>query len=125
VRGGALSAAGAAAPGENPAGVARARGRGWVSAVDLTGRRRIECDVVAVAAMPAPASDGPRQQGCAVRLDPARGGFTVQVDEDGRTTAAGVWACGDVCGYVGPARAAAAGDAIGMRAAAACLDGGG
>jgi len=120
----ALTAAGAEATAVDSDAVERARGRGWVSSVELAGRERIDCDVVAVAAMPSPASDGPRQQGCAVRLDPARGGFTVQVDDAGRTTATGVWACGDVCGYAGPERATARGAAVGARAAAAAREAG-
>nr|HEX4319123.1 2Fe-2S iron-sulfur cluster-binding protein [Kofleriaceae bacterium] len=81
------------------------RGRSWATAVEAKGRR-VDCDVVAAAAIPAPASEGPRQHGCAIVLDPAAGGFRVVVDELGRTSAAGVWACGDVTGYKGPARAA-------------------
>jgi sarcosine oxidase, subunit alpha len=115
----ALTTAGAEVTAVEADAVERARGRGWVTSVELAGRARVDCDVVAVAALPSPASDGPRQQGCAVRLDPARGGFAVQVDDGGRTTAAGVWACGDVCGYVGPARATANGRAVGANAAAA------
>jgi sarcosine oxidase subunit alpha len=103
--------------------VERARGRGWVSSIELTSRRRVECDVVAVAALPAPASEGPRQHGCAVRLEPQRGGFVVIVDDHGRTSATGVWACGDVCGFAGPVRAAAAGSVVGESAAAAAREG--
>lgn len=95
-----------------------ARGRSWVSAIDTT-RGRIDCDLVAVAAIPAPASEGARQQGCKVVLDPARGGFRVVVDERGQTSAAGVWACGDVTGYLGPERAAAHGAQVGANVAAA------
>jgi sarcosine oxidase subunit alpha len=93
--------------------VERARGRSWVTAIELTSRRRLDCDVVAVAAIPAPASEGPRQQGCRTVLDPARGGFRVIVDRDGHTSAAGVLACGDVCGYAGPIGATAAGARVG------------
>jgi sarcosine oxidase subunit alpha len=81
------------------------RGRSWVSALDTTGGK-VDCDLVAVAGIPAPASEGPRQQGCRVVLDPAAGGFRVVVDELGQTTTPGVWACGDVTGYIGPAAAA-------------------
>jgi sarcosine oxidase subunit alpha len=101
------------------ADVERARGRGWVSGIDLSSRRRrIDCDVVAVAALPAPASEGARQQGCQVVLDPARGGFRVVIDAEGRTTTPGVLACGDVCGYVGPIAAGEAGARVGALAAA-------
>jgi len=93
-----------------------ARGRSWVTAVDTT-HGRVDCDLVAVAAIPSPASEGPRQQGCKVVLDPARGGFRVVVDDAGRTSTAGVWACGDVTGYLGPARSAEHGEHVGANAA--------
>jgi pyruvate/2-oxoglutarate dehydrogenase complex dihydrolipoamide dehydrogenase (E3) component len=48
-----------------------------------------------------------------VVLDPAAGGFRVVVDDYGRTTTPGVWACGDVTGYLGPAAAAADGARVG------------
>jgi sarcosine oxidase subunit alpha len=97
--------------------VERARGRSWVTAVECGSRRRIDCDVVAVAALPAPASEGARQQGCQVVLDPARGGFRVLVDRDGHASAPGVLACGDVCGYAGPSAAARSGAQVGALAA--------
>lgn len=88
------------------------RGRSWVSALDTAGGK-VDCDLVAVAGIPAPASEGPRQQGCRVVLDPGVGGFRVVVDEHGQTTVPGVWACGDVTGYVGPSAAAADGNRVG------------
>jgi sarcosine oxidase subunit alpha len=93
-----------------------ARGRSWVTGVD-TQNGRVDCDLVAVAAIPSPASEGPRQQKCQVTLDPARGGFRVVVDEHGQTTTANVWACGDVTGYLGPARAAEDGARVGANVA--------
>lgn len=98
--------------------VAGTRGRGWISSLATT-RGNLECDLVAVAAVPAPASEGPRQQGCRVVLDPDAGGFRVVVDDDGRTSAANVWACGDVTGYRGPAGAAADGARVGAHVARA------
>ncbi len=93
------------------------RGRGWVTGLSArTGR--IDCDVVAVAAIPAPASEGARQQGCRVVLDPERGGFRIVVDDDGRTTIPNVWACGDVAGFRGPSAAAAMGARVGALVAA-------
>jgi thioredoxin reductase len=71
--------------------------------------------------LPAPASELPRQHGAAVRLEPARGGFVALVDAAHETTARGVFACGDVTGYLGPEGAAAAGAAAG-RALAATLE---
>ncbi|MGN6107556.1 MAG: 2Fe-2S iron-sulfur cluster-binding protein [Kofleriaceae bacterium] len=98
--------------------VAGVRGRGWVTAVESRHRRaKIECDLVAVAAVPAPASEGARQQGCRVVLDPPAGGFRIEVDELGRTSTPGVWACGDVCGYLGPAAARADGARVGENVA--------
>jgi sarcosine oxidase subunit alpha len=91
-------------------------GRGWSSSVH-TARGKLDCDIVAVAAIPAPASEGPRQQGCQVVLDPDVGGFRVVVDDHGRTTTPNVWACGDVTGYVGPEAAAIDGARIGANVA--------
>jgi sarcosine oxidase subunit alpha len=93
------------------------RGRGWASSLDVS-RTKIDCDLVAVAAIPSPASEGARQQGCRVVLDPPAGGFRIVVDPDGRTSTPGVWACGDVCGYLGPAAAAADGARVGANVAA-------
>jgi sarcosine oxidase subunit alpha len=99
-------------------GTARARG---LVVEGPTGRaRRIEGDLVAVAALPAPASELPRQHGARVRLEPARGGFVALVDGAYATSAPGVFACGDVTGYAGPEAATAAGAAAG-RAVAATL----
>jgi thioredoxin reductase len=108
----ALVAAGANVSRVRLADVTGVHGRGWVSSIGTT-RGRLECDVIAVGAIPAPASEGARQQGCRVVLDPGAGGFRVVIDDDGRTTTPGVWACGDVCGYVGPAAAAAHGARVG------------
>ncbi len=97
----ALVAAGAEVTRVPLADVGGTRGRSWTSSIDTRGGK-IDCDLVAVAATPAPASEGPRQQGCRVVLDATAGGFRVVVDEHGRTTTPNVWACGDVTGYLGP-----------------------
>src|SRR5207237_567330 len=60
------------------------RGRNHASGVDTTSGR-VECDLVAAAAIPSPASEGPRQAGCEVVLDPPAGGFRVVVDAAGAT----------------------------------------
>jgi sarcosine oxidase subunit alpha len=112
----ALAAAGAEVE-RIPAGeIARARGRRWVKRVELHRGGSRDCDVVAVAAIPAPASEGPRQHGCKVVLDPPRGGFRVDIDARGRTSADGVLACGDVTGWMGAARAAEHGARVGREA---------
>ena len=97
------------------------RGRTWVTAVEVDGAdgktSRIDCDAVAVAATPAPATEAPRQHGCKVELSPETGGFACLVDGDGHTSVEDVLACGDVCGYAGPEAAAAAGARVGAVAA--------
>ena len=113
----ALTAAGADVTRVPLGEVTAVRGRGWATSIDAS-RTKIDCDLVAVAAIPSPASEGARQQGCRVVLDPPAGGFRIVVDADGRTTTPGVWACGDVCGYLGPAAAAADGARVGANVAA-------
>lgn len=97
--------------------VREVRGRGHVEGV-VTRARSIDCDVVAVAAVPSAAAEGPRQHGCAVALSAEAGGFAVVADVDGVTAAPGVFAAGDVCGHLGPVAATAAGARAGARAAA-------
>jgi sarcosine oxidase, subunit alpha len=104
--------------------VVTARGSKRVRGLDVAASdgavRKVDGDLVAVATLPSPASELPRQHGSAVELDLARGGFAAVVDGRGATTADGVFACGDVAGYVGPAAAAREGTRIG-RALAATL----
>lgn len=113
VTGAALRAAGADVTIVGQEQVDRVRGRGWVTGVELGDGRRVDCDLVAMAAVPAPASEGPRQQGCAVELSEAGGGFQLVVDASGRTSREDAWACGDVTGYRGPQAALASGAAVG------------
>jgi sarcosine oxidase, subunit alpha len=68
---------------------------------------RVRCDVVAVATLPAPASELARQHGATVRLDAAAGGVACVTDDSGATSVPSVFACGDLRGYRGPAAAAA------------------
>ena len=105
------------APGQRITG---ARGRAWVSGVEVqddAGRTTgHDCDLVAVWALPSPASEGPRQHGCRVALRTEAGGFAVVADADGRTSVDDVLACGDVCGYMGPEEAARMGERTGKAA---------
>lgn len=107
------------------------RGRSWINAVDIEVVRssdeppetqRVECDLVAVCATPAPASETPRQHGCEVEFVPRSGGFIIKTDESGHTNVADVLACGDVCGYVGPVRAAQIGERVGRQAVASITE---
>jgi sarcosine oxidase subunit alpha len=103
--------------------VVRATGRSWVDGLVVSedgALRTLPCDAVAVAALPAPASEAPRQHGAKTELRESAGGFAVVVDEDGRTHAPGVFACGDVTGFVGPLRAAELGARAGAAAAREC-----
>lgn len=86
--------------------------------VESDGRQhRIETDLIAIAATPAPAAELARQHGAAVHFDLARGGYAVVVDPTFRTGAPGIFACGDVTGYLGPEAAARAGAAAGQEIA--------
>ena len=95
----------------------RARGRTWVDALEVVDEKgkhkKLPCDAIAVAALPSPASEAPRQHGARVELVEPKGGFAVLVDDDGRTTVQNVFACGDVAGFVGPDKASAQGERVG------------
>jgi sarcosine oxidase, subunit alpha len=95
----------------------RAHGRTWVESLEIVDekgkKRKLPCDAIAVAALPAPASEAPRQHGARVELVEPKGGFAVLVDDDGRTTSRDVFACGDVAGFVGPEKASAQGERVG------------
>jgi sarcosine oxidase subunit alpha len=92
--------------------------------VEISGRggkrKTVAADLIAVAALPAPASELPRQHGARVVYDAARGGFAAVVDAKHATDSVGVFACGDVTGFGGAAAAERAGAAAG-RALAATL----
>ena len=100
--------------------VVAARGKGWVRGLEIETqgrRRRVDGDVVAIAARPAPASELPRQHGVAVQLAAAAGGFACRVDERGRSRVPEVFAAGDVCGFGGVAFALAHGERVGAAVA--------
>ncbi len=104
--------------------VVGARGTKRVRGLELRGAdgstRKLDGAMVAVATLPSPASELPRQHGAAVAFEAARGGFAAVVDARGATTARDVFACGDVTGYLGPEAAARDGAKVG-RALAATL----
>ncbi|HZS41010.1 MAG TPA: FAD/NAD(P)-binding oxidoreductase, partial [Polyangia bacterium] len=81
----------------------------WLEVRDGDRTRKLKCDLVAVAAPPAPASELPRQHGVEVVLRPDAGGFACVARDDGSTAAPNVWVSGDVAGYLGPRAAAEAG----------------
>jgi sarcosine oxidase subunit alpha len=80
-------------------------------------RRRIDADVIATAATPAPASELARQHGARVAFAEGDGGFAVAVDGTFQTGVPGVFACGDVTGFRGPQMAARQGEAAGREIA--------
>ena len=67
------------------AGTKRVRGLELRAADGAT--RKLDGELVAVATLPSPASELPRQHGAAVAFDAARGGFAAVVDAQGATTA--------------------------------------
>jgi sarcosine oxidase, subunit alpha len=81
--------------------IVAAHGHSWVRSVETTKRKKVKCDLVAVAALPAPASELPRQHGVAVAFVDKQGGFSCRVDDGGRTAVPRVFACGDVTGFGG------------------------
>ena len=95
----------------------RAHGRTWVhghSYRDATGReRRVDCDALVVTLPPTPAFEMLRQAGVKISWRPELGTFAPEVEGDGRTAVAGIWAGGDL---VRPGSAAEAAES-GRRAA--------
>jgi sarcosine oxidase subunit alpha len=78
--------------------VVAAHGHSWVKALELSDGRKLKCDLVAVAALPAPASELPRQHGVPVEF--RDGGFAAARE------CGNVRCVGDVTGFMGPERAA-------------------
>ncbi|HET9554484.1 MAG TPA: FAD-dependent oxidoreductase, partial [Anaeromyxobacteraceae bacterium] len=101
---------------EQVASATRVLGRARVKGLVREDAGRVECDVVAVVAPPAPATDLARHLGAETFFDPAAGAFAVRADERGRTGVAGLYAAGEVTGAMGGARAAEAGRRAGEAA---------
>lgn len=78
----------------------RAHGRTWVHGLsyrEARGReRRVSCDAVVIALPPSPAFELLRQAGVKISFRPELGTFAPEAGPDGRTTAAGIWAAGDL-----------------------------
>jgi sarcosine oxidase subunit alpha len=102
-----------------PDRIERAIGSTRIEALVLRDRR-LPCALLALASDPAPAHELAAAAGVALRFDGS--GFALVRDEQGRCgtlDATTLWACGDVCGYVGPAAAARDGARVGEQLAAA------
>lgn len=85
---------------EDPSLVTRIVGRRRVAGVELADRGRVRCDAVILMGPLEPAVELAQQAGCA--LVPRDGALSVKVDDSGRTTARGVFACGGVTGLRDP-----------------------
>jgi len=96
--------------------VARARGRARVSGLALADGRRVVCDTVAVATIPAPACELAREAGAGVAFDPGLGAFAVRANPDGATGVPDLWAAGEATGACSAAEAALAGRRAGEAA---------
>ena len=91
----------------------RAHGRTSVHGLsyrDAGGReRRVDCDAIVVSLPPTPAFEMLRQAGVKVSYRPELGTFAPEVQPEGRTTVAGIWAAGDVASPGSAAEAAESG----------------
>ena len=78
----------------------RAHGRTWVHGLsyrEAGGReRRVDCDAVVVSLPPTPAFELLRQAGVKISWRPELGTFAPEVQDNGRTVVAGIWAAGDL-----------------------------
>lgn len=107
-----------------PDRIERASGGTRIEALVLRDRR-LPCALLALASDPAPAHELASAAGAALRFDGA--GFAVVRDATGRCgrlDGTALWACGDVCGYVGPHEAARDGARVAAQLVAALREGG-
>ncbi len=103
-------------PAELLPAAARALGRARVRALVAGDGARHRCDLVAVVAPPAPATELARHLGAAAPFDPGCGAFALAVDAAGRTGVPGLFAAGEVTGAMDAGRAAEAGRRAGEAA---------
>lgn len=78
--------------------VAKAHGRGHVSAVSLLttqGQKKFHCDAVALSLPPSPGFELARQGGAKVSYDQSVGNFVVEADGSGLTQCKGLYVAGD------------------------------
>jgi sarcosine oxidase subunit alpha len=78
----------------------RAHGRTWIHGLSYRpseGReRKVDCDAVVVSLPPSHAFELLRQAGVKISYRPELGTFAPEVQADGRSSVAGIWAAGDV-----------------------------
>jgi len=105
--------AGAAPQGTVTGTPLRVHGRTWVHGLSYrearARERRVDCDAVVVSLPPTPAFELLRQAGVKISWRPELGTFAPEVEGDGRTSAAGIWAAGDVARPGSAAQAAESG----------------
>jgi sarcosine oxidase subunit alpha len=99
--------------------VVSGRGGASLAGLALASGERVRCDALAHAGPRAPASDLARALGAAVALEPASGGWAVQIGGRGATAVPGLLAAGEVTSPMSAAAAAEAGRRAGEEAARA------
>jgi len=91
---------GEAPVGTVPGAPVRVHGRTWVHGLSYreAGKRerRVDCDAVVISVPPTPAFELLRQAGVKIGFHPQLQTFVPEVEPDGRTAVAGIWAAGDV-----------------------------
>ncbi len=92
--------------------VLKAHGRTAVRGLSFetrAGKKRVSCDAVIVSAAPAASYELAHQAGARVHFRSDRGGFIVEADVDGRSSASDVFVAGEMLGPMSAAEAAESG----------------